>query len=255
MKNSLKEVKLFFSFIVFTFILQTTAFSAPLALIYKGPGSCSLEQGDAGVTGYGCSEASADAAMKAGFRFKYVGPKDLDENSSDEQIHALFKHAKVWIQPGGVSNVAYYAMTRKLRTELVNFVGNGGGYVGFCAGAFLAADWFYIFPGSASLYGYSSWRYDVTYTFLKTAIAGKEHHIYFEGGPYLHSLSQEAEVMGRFSSGAVASARAPYKKGRVYITGAHPEAPPIWSGEDNILDPDGSDLQIAADMISWAAGN
>ncbi|MBC7396874.1 MAG: hypothetical protein H7333_05470, partial [Bdellovibrionales bacterium] len=34
----------------------------PLALIYKGPGACSLDQDDAGESGYGCSEAAADVA-------------------------------------------------------------------------------------------------------------------------------------------------------------------------------------------------
>jgi hypothetical protein len=219
--------------------------SAPLALIYKGPGSCSLDQGDAGTSGYGCSEASADAATLAGFRFQYVAPRDSPDFSS----------AKVWIQPGGISDVAYDAMTPKLRSNLIKFVADGGGYVGFCAGAFLAADWFYIFPGSAHAYRYPVARPDVGYNYLDLNWNGKARKVYFEGGPYLTDLGPKAEVTGKFSTGYVAAARAPYGKGRVYITGAHPEAPAIWSQEDGITDPDGSDLDLAAEMITWASGN
>jgi|GEM_PF-413147 len=224
----------------------------PLALIYKGPGSCSLDQGDAGESGYGCSEAASDAATLAGFRFQFVGPRDLAENATADQVQALFGNAKVWIQPGGVSNTAYYAMTAKLRKSIVQFVKDGGGYVGFCAGAFLAADWFYIFPGSAHAYGYSPIRSDLTYAFLNVDWNGQKRSIYFEGGPYLSNLGSTAEVTARFSTGYVAAARAPYGKGRVYISGPHPEAPQIWSQEDGMSDPDGSDLDLAASMITWA---
>jgi hypothetical protein len=222
----------------------TVAADAPIAFIYKGPGSCSLDQGDAGVSGYGCSEASADAATLAGLRYQFIAPTDLPD----------FSKAKVWIQPGGISNVAYYAMSPALRTNLINFVKSGGGYVGFCAGAFLAADWFYIFPGSAHGYNYPTARYDVGYGFLATTWNGKPRKVYFEGGPYLTGLSAGVEVTAKFDTGYVAAARTSFGAGRVYITGAHPEAPQIWSQEDGISDPDGSDLDLAAEMIHWAAG-
>jgi len=227
----------------------------PLALIYKGPGSCSLDQGDAGESGYGCSEAASDAATLAGFRFQFVGPRDLAESASSDQVQALFGNAKVWIQPGGVSNTAYYAMTAKLRQSIVQFVKDGGGYVGFCAGAFLAADWFYIFPGSAHAYRYNPIRSDLTYAFLNLNWNGQKRSVYFEGGPYLSNLGSTAEVTARFDTGYIAAARAPYGKGRVYISGPHPEAPQIWSQEDGMSDPDGSDLDLAASMITWAGQN
>jgi glutamine amidotransferase PdxT len=228
--------------------------SKPLALIYKGPGSCSLDQGDAGESGYGCSEAAADVATQAGFRFQYVGPKDLVENATAAQVSALFGNAKVWMQPGGISNTAYYAMTTKLRNAIVNFVSNGGGYVGFCAGAFLATDWFGIFPGNSHIYHYTPERRDVGYAFLSFTWSGQNRKVYFEGGPYLSNVSSKAEIMATFSTGYVAAARSAYGKGRVYISGPHPEAPAIWANEDGINDPDGSDLDIGASMVTWAAG-
>ena len=228
---------------------------APLALIYKGLGSCSAAEGDAGIHGYGCSEAASDAATAAGFQYKFVGPTDLPENASPAQVSALFSNAKVWIQPGGVSNEGYSAMTAKLKSEIVNFVFHGGGYVGICAGAFLATDWIYIFPGLSSLYDYETVRDDLGYGLLNVTWSGKKRVIYFEGGPYFYNLAPTVEVMATFDdSGDAAAVRAPYGSGRVYLSGPHPEAPQIWSQEDGITDPDGSDLDLAAGMISWAAG-
>jgi hypothetical protein len=226
----------------------------PLALIYKGLGSCSKDQEDAGQSGYGCSEASADAASLAGFQFRYVGPEDLSDDATQEQVKELFGAAKVWIQPGGVSNVAYGAMTQMLKTSLVEFVQNGGGFVGFCAGAFLATDWFHLLDASSGAYSYQSERPDVGFAFLDVLWSGHKRSIYFEGGPYFYNVGPSVDVTARFLSGDAESARAPFGKGRVYITGGHPEAPAIWSEEDDLHDPDGSDLDLAAEMITWASG-
>jgi len=224
----------------------------PLALIYKGPGSCSLDQGDAGASGYGCSEASADVVTAAGFRYSYVGPNDSPS----------FADASVWIQPGGVAVTAYFAMAPALRQQIVNFVSGGGGYVGFCAGAYLATSrigqtrysGFGIFPGSTAPYSYSVFRNDVEYGLLSVLWNGIKRILYFEGGPYLYGQGQNAEIIARFNDGLAAAGRATYGKGRVYISGPHPEAPEVWTREDGIANPDGSSLDIATDMIRWTAG-
>ena len=46
--------------------------------------------------------------------------------------------------------------------------------------------------------------------------------------------------------------RAAYGAGRIFLSGAHPEAPSIWTTEDKMVDPDGSDLALAADRVKWA---
>jgi hypothetical protein len=224
----------------------------PLALIYKGIGSCSLDQGDAGTTGYGCSEASADSATLAGFRYQFVGPNALSSKSSAADVAALFGQAKVWIQPGGVSNDAYNAMSSRLKSELKNFINGGGGYVGFCAGAFLATDWFYLLPATSDFYNYSAIR-GLTYAFLPITWDGAKHAIYFEGGPYFYGIGKDVEVTAKFSGGEAAAIRGAYGKGRVYVSGPHPEAPAVWSEEDGKKDPDGQDHALAAEMIHWAA--
>jgi hypothetical protein len=44
-----------------------------------------------------------------------------------------------------------------------------------------------------------------------------------------------------------------YGNGRISVSGTHPEAPQWWYDDGNIIDSDGLDNQVAADMVKWAA--
>jgi glutamine amidotransferase-like uncharacterized protein len=251
--------------------ISSSAFAEPpVALIYKGMGSCSKEQGDAGKSGYGCSEASADAAKLAGFTPKYVSGEELNKLSTGAQVESVFKNAKVWIQPGGIATTAMEHMSDRLIKEVQNFVRSGGGYVGFCAGAFTAlttigenhVKGFGFYLGEADDYEYTPIdpRNNIDYQFERinwkeTSRNGSSYrYVYFEGGANFEKFDHKTnEVMAKFENGKVAAIRTHYGKGGVYLAGPHPEAPAIWSEEDKIHDPDGSDLDIAANMIKWAA--
>jgi hypothetical protein len=255
--------KIIFSLIfVFSFASNFAQANSGIALIYQGPGSCSLAEGDAGKSGYGCSEAASDVALAAGLQVKFVGPNDLSDSSTATDVANLFKNAKVWIQPGGIAETAFFTMSFRLRTEIVSFVSNGGGYVGFCAGAFMATAnigasryaGFGIFPGITHALGYESIIAGQDYTLMPVTWNGFHRTMYFEGGPYLGVEGTSAEVVATFDdTGLVAAARATYGKGRVFISGPHPEAPLIWSSEDGVIDPDGSDAALAVHMVKWSA--
>lgn len=213
-----------------------------IALVYDGPGACPED----------CSIASADTARMAGFTPKMVGPDALNENSTPEQIANLFKDVAIWVQPGGKSRDAYLAITPTLRNALIQFIKGGGGYVGFCAGAFITTKWigttgvqgFGIFPGSTAPLGTGSLRETVKWN-------GKTREIYFEGGPYMYNVDSSVEVTAYYDDGkTIASARTNYGQGRVYITGPHPEAPDWWW---NGKDPDGNDRDLAIEMMKWSA--
>jgi hypothetical protein len=93
-----------------------------IALIYKGEGSC-IED---------CSESAALVAEWAGLVPVYVSPNEVDLK--------IFDKAAIWIQPGGESLIVSDAMSADLKRAVREFVEKGGGYVGFCAGAFFADD-------------------------------------------------------------------------------------------------------------------
>ena len=45
--------------------------------------------------------------------------------------------------------------------------------------------------------------------------------------------------------------RTSYGKGRVWVTGLHPEAPQWWKDTSGYSDPDGDDSDIVVKMLQW----
>lgn len=240
----------------------------PLALIYNGPGSCedenlerTAEKPDEELKDAitDCSASAAMVARKAGYRVKFVGPDAVNDESTPAQVNALFEQGRVWIQPGGISNEAFETMSDALTRGLRRFVKAGGGYVGFCAGAFMAteiiggtgAEGLGIVPGSTYIYHKGISLEPVEWM-------GKKREIYFEGGPYFYGFEQKpaspaVEVTAKYETGAAAALRTTFGKGRVWVTGLHPEAPLRWTVEEDMTDPDGIEQDLAAEMVKWAA--
>lgn len=234
-------------------IAAGTAKADGVALVYNGPGVCEE----------GCAEAAAQVSRAAGLEIRFVKGTELTAQSTAAEVAQLFSGVRVWVQPGGIGNYALWSMTGRMRDELERFIRDGGGFVGFCAGAFMAtesigrrgAPGFGIFPGTSIAYPYYAIRPDLAYTLAPVTWNGVKRAIFLEGGPYLIiPYGAKVEVIATYASGAVATARTRYGQGRVYITGLHPEAPEIWTEEDNIKDPDGSDQYLATEMVQWATG-
>jgi hypothetical protein len=212
------------------------------ALIYKGEGSC-IED---------CSESAALMAQMAGLIPVYVSPKEVNPD--------IFIGASVWVQPGGESLIVSENMAVQLRMLIKRFVMNGGGYVGFCAGAFFADQWIHgttqeglgLLPGLALSYERTTEK-AVMLDFLWN---GEKRSIYWEEGPYLQLLTTGTMFMpfAYYPTGEIASAYGDFYQGRVILTGVHPEAPQYWRDDIKAADPDGLDYDLAVDMIRWAAG-
>ena len=220
---------------VVSFVSFENANAAGKALIYNGPGACED----------GCASSAYNVAKMAGYDPVYVGHEEPNENT--------FKDAVIWIQPGGHASEAVAAMDSDLKVRLREFVKNGGGFVGFCAGAFVTTSLvgatenigLGIFPGRTTLYGSGAEMQTVNWQ-------GHTRTLYWEGGPYLSELPSSVEVIASYENGAVATARTLFGKGRVFITGLHPEAPMSWRTANGFEDPDGTDFDLAVDMIRWA---
>jgi hypothetical protein len=216
--------------------------NSSIALVYQGTGACEED----------CADAAASAAKLAGLRPVLIGPKAK---------HVPFQKAKVWIQPGGYSQQAYEAMTPALRQHLVQFIKNGGGYVGFCAGAFLTTaligttgtPGLGIFQASSRTHAVPPARPNLDYSIEKVKWMGEDRLLYFKGGPSFYGLKPGTEIVATYEDGSVAAARAELGKGRVFVSGPHPEAPAWWWEDDGIENPDGMDHFLAVDMIRWAA--
>lgn len=221
--------------------IQNSNAGLPIALVYKGPGSCPED----------CSLASAHVAELAGFEVRYVGPQEINPN--------IFKDAKVYIQPGGVSNIVGDNMISSMKTALKNFIASGGGYVGFCAGGFFASlphDGYKYLGIIAADSDLAKIRPNTSQQWV-TWKDGTKRSVYFEGGPYfIVPQNSNLTITSRYQDGRVAGVEGAFGKGRVSVVGHHPEAPEWWRTDSKLVDPDGieGDWQMAVQMIRWAAG-
>jgi len=212
------------------------------ALIWSGPGVCPEN----------CAEAAGEVAKLAGLTPVYVNSANSDTSAERE---ALFRDAAVWIQPGGTAVEASKAMGKTLKSALKQWIADGGGYVGFCAGAYLAT-WrigtslylgLGIMPGSTKLYPETG-----HYAMQASRWRGTLREMYWEGGPFLHSLPDSAEAIATYPNGSISAARAIYGRGRVFVSGQHPEAPQSWRTYYGMTDSDDLDLDLGVEMVNWA---
>jgi len=216
----------------------------PTALIYSGPGACEE----------GCVEAAAEIARLEGYTPILVG--------ADEKPQEFWASASAWIQPGGTSNDVARHMNPTLKSWIQNFVKEGAAYVGYCAGGFFStADiggrgiaGLGVMPGINRLYEARDENVYIT----EVTWNGKPRHVYWEGGPYFvlpeTPVGQEPTVwpIATYPDGTVAAAQALYGKGRVSVSGPHPEAPTSWRSYYKLDDADGADLDLAREMLRWA---
>ena len=219
----------------------------PKALVYGGPGACEED----------CVAGAVESARLAGFNPVLVYPETFDPSD--------FKDAKVWIQPGGKASQASFAMGSTMLAAIRAYVKNGGGYVGYCAGAFLSTakigstgnTGLGIVPGRTILFNAPNYITMEKMEIKANSGALTSRQIYWEGGPYFTFTETEKKYVSvrhkYLRTGQIGAVRRHYYNGRVFVTGAHPEAPKWWRDSVNIIDRDGLDYDITSEMIKWAA--
>lgn len=224
---------------------------APVALVYNGDGACPE----------GCAKAAAEVAIRLGFVVRAINAGNWQERA--------FQGAQVWIQPGGKSHLVAKALSHEQKERLRRFVASGGGYVGFCAGGFFASqtvkgdesaqqpvEMLNLVPLQSALY-----QNEADALILPIQWAGIDRFLYWEGGPYFVTdtpplaPSPAIEVVARYPEGQAVTLKTTYGRGRVFVTGLHPEAPQFWRDYYHLTDPDGLDTDLAGQMIQWVSEN
>lgn len=233
----------------------------PLALVFKDPDICKHEYGSTG-----CSEAVQQVAIRYGYDARLI--------TAEEFTPAVLRNVKIWFQPGGRAKHQAELMPPEMKAAIKSYVQNGGSYIGFCAGGFLAtekfgwetkkgtfeADGIGLLPGKSFLYE----KFDADLTPDRTGVVtrtiwnGVGRHVFWDLGPYfLPETSRAGRVLayyldpktGEQNLDEAMTITARVGLGKVGITAVHPEAPQDWYDYYGLSDPDGLDYSLVKQLI------
>ncbi len=207
--------------------------------------------GDAAA--YGDPEALTEISQSHGLTSKTVTSDDLNAMSLDE----LSKFGAIaW--PGGYAGVMSKSLTEQTRDNIRRAVQERGvGFVGICAGAFIA-----VSPDTKSGLSVVT-ASELPYYHLEdegtddamvgvTLTQGSERKLVWWGGPYLPEW--KGGVIARYSdTHQPAIAQTWSGNGLVILSGPHPEAPEDWRTKLGLTDSDGLDQDLAGQMLVAAA--
>lgn len=220
---------------------NVTSSERPIALVWKNGGTCFPY----------CVSGAGKMAKKAGYQVRYITKRT-------KNLKEALKTASIWVQPGGESLVAVKKMGPQTMMHIREFVKNGGGYVGICAGMLLATKEI----GTSGVTGLGILSGETVHLMSKKEdkrqildvdmVEYGTRNIYFSGGPYLQNHSSNTYVTGYYSTGQVASVEETFGKGRVVVSGFHPEVPGWFKKLARTFDQDGSDYDIAIEMMKRA---
>ncbi len=202
---------------ILTSVPGSGADAKQLALVYNGPGSAQE-----------APEALASVIRSVGLEIRYF--KDPAE------LPALLDSA-VLLAVGGTDDY-----TRRLRESfagpaeeaILRFMIRGGRYCGICGGAYLAAaEW--EEDGLVRGFGLApvrldSFLSDATPALLSIRWQDKKRDMYYQLGPYFEILDSGAplEELAWYDDDSVAALICAFGKGKVLLSGPHPEAPDSW---------------------------
>ncbi|WP_235980642.1 hypothetical protein [Streptomyces albidus (ex Kaewkla and Franco 2022)] len=131
----------------------------------------------------------------------------------------------------------------------------GGRYLGFCMGGYLAGrdPGFGLLPGDTG--AYTATRGASVRTADDTVITvrwrGRQRHVYFQDGPYF-ALEKAADstVLATYGNGRAAAVVVPYGAGKVGVVGPHPEADRSWYEDAGLTNPEGVRFDLGHDLVA-----
>lgn len=226
------------------FFVQIAEAAGKKALVYRGRGGCTS-----------CANAAARAVRAAGLQVEFVGSAGITPE--------VFKDVVLWVQPAGNAITVAETMGADRLALLREFVKNGGNYVGFCSGAFLAdknvddegkvkglglisfpsADYIPVEDDETPVMVWMNWN-------------GERRHVFFNGGATFNippSKRRSVRIIATYEKDDMpATIEVIYGQGRVVLSGAHPEAPLVWKDRWSLKDEDGTDMVLAKKMVQLA---
>jgi hypothetical protein len=182
-------------------------------LVYSGPVVCR-----------GCAESIGDVVKAAGLPLRYV--------SRPEKVPPLLARAGAFVVPA--TDFRTESMRRAFEGSVLpalrRYLRAGGRYWGVCGGAFLAAR-LGLVPVSVATYSRNSRPH-----LERVRWYGHRRWMFYLNGPYFVRKGRHAriEVVATYSDGSIAALAYRPGKGKVILTGPHPEARRSWLIENGI---------------------
>jgi len=169
------------------------------------------------------------------------------------QKKEALKDVKILVIPGGRSLPYYTSLGEKGNQAIIDFVRQGGVYLGVCAGAYYAAKQTFFaqgtpnaltldgplcfFPGDAvgpvfqaDQFGYQS---EAGAVITSVFWGQKDYQSYFNGGCYFKASNPDYILATYAENGLPAIVSFPYHQGHVVLSGVHPELEAKAIPEDN----------------------
>jgi glutamine amidotransferase-like uncharacterized protein len=181
---------------------------------------------------------------------RYVGPKEPLKMGSDALTRAV-----LYAQPGGGGLSRAWRKLDDHAAALREFVGSGGGYLGFCLGGYLAGETpgFGLLPGDADRW-ISSRRAAVDHpgdAVVMVTWDGVRRYVYAQDPPWfdLDPRRGAADVLATYGNGLPAAVVAPYGRGAVGVVGPHPEATPDWFSDVGLAVPADVRADLTQDLV------
>ncbi|MFE0026925.1 BPL-N domain-containing protein [Amycolatopsis sp. NPDC059021] len=217
-----------------------TSDDRPLALVYRGPAACE-----------GCAEAVATLlrGTTTPLRVEYCGPGE-----ATPLTRASLDKAVLYAQPGGGSLDDGWRKMRRYADDIRGWVADGGRYVGFCLGGYLAGatPGFNLLPGDTDQY-IASRKASVRTTqdtVVTVSWRGRDRTVYFQDGPeFKLRPGSGANVLATYDTGTPAAVVVAHGKGRVGVVGPHPEADATWYRSAKLAMPGGGEGDLGRDLV------
>lgn len=202
-------------------------------------------------------QATEAILQSQGWSYQLVNSSELNAMSLDQ----VASFAAI-VVPGGSGGTITSNLASDTRIRLRQAVRDRGvGYVGFCAGAWIAVGpeasgnstasyGLAVAPGSVLPVYWPDGNSSLTAAMVPVTLAGGgQRSLVWWGGPSTPEWSDG--VLGRYKDGSPAISQIRSGRGQVVISGPHPEAPQSWRATAG-TDVDGLDTDIAVEMIRSA---
>jgi hypothetical protein len=216
--------------------------------VNRPPRSFSTDALVFGGTGVWAPELPSVEAIldEKGVTYRTVTSSELNAMSVDE-----LDDYGIIVWPGGNGALQAGSLTAESKAKIRQAVRERGvGFVGFCAGSFLALETMHVVDGPDLEYYFLELQGTPWAMTMNAFADGTKRDLVWYGGPVTPEL--KGGVVARYPNGQASITETWAGNGFVVLSGPHPAAPQSIRGEFGLSDSDGLDLDLAWTLIEAA---